>query len=645
MKIVKHKLTTETDKITGAANKDLFLAPLSGPGHLPTLTSTDRLDGGGGLDSIRANLDDVPTAPIMKSIERGAFTFAEASNISLDLAKAKQMRDVTLKSDAGNSGAHVEIDNAAGVSSLRIQDDDGQNYVVDGLDAERHKSFKLLVDGAGSSNIELVSINSETFASLAITLKNGADTELRGNCVNAPKLTINSTASSGQVGNHLDIDPGMHTGIVKHLKVMGDQNLTLYTSSDTFRHLDSFDSTGMSAIVWSSFGGEELDSVKGGSGTEIIDISEIGGSTSSKAKVTLGGGHDYLTLKFALDSATQQYDGGKGTDTITLEGAAANLNDAATNFENVHVNHASGLYDVAGMKLVNFLLFSTSTAATIDGLADGATLGIYQDVTTFMTVNVADAGLSATESMRLLLQNSADLGTAVAGFMAPELSNLEIDCYSSDHTMYLGSVGSASNGATIEITGDTRLTLRASNASTSYIDTLTIASDAGADISGLADGTQAFVSTGATIAGGSGDDVLVGGQGADAISTGGGDNTVIGSLGADEVTLLNGGLDVLVFTSQAQSSFGLQGDTIANFGAFDIIDISAIVSDATFAGNFSDHTTGLAALSSSHASAYFNTVSHTLYIDLNHDKAMGGPTDMEIELAGVAIFDDSQLLS
>lgn len=639
----RHKLTTNADKIKGGTGSDLFLGSLSGPSHLPTLTSNDRLDGGKGVDTIRATLDDVATAPVMKNIERGIFSFTEASTIPLDLAKARQMHGLTMRSADGLDGAVVEIDHAAGVRSFSIRTESDQTFDLHGLSTKGTRLFQLSVAGEMNSTIDLATTSGATFTNLQITISDGAEVELSGNCINARNLIINSTASSGLVDNYVNINPGTHQGTVRNLTVKGDQNLTLYTQADTYLDLTSFNSSGMKAIVWAKLGGDGLTSVKGGNGTEIIDITDIGGTQNHKATVVLKGGHDDVTLLYAFDSATQLYNGGRGVDTITLDGEAANLNDAALNFENVHVKHAVGTYDVTGMKLVNFLVFSTSGVATIQGLADDATLGIYEDVTTFLTVNMAKAATSQTESLRVLLQNSADLGNSTAGFMAPSLSNLQIDCYSSTHTMYLASLGSASDAATLSITGSTYLTLNSSNASSIFIDTLTIDNDAGANIAALTmNGAVAFVSSGATITGGDGGDSLRGGAGADVISTGGGNNFVYSSAGADEIQFGTGINQLIV--SAGHSLFGANHNTVTGIGSDDTIDLSIILSSIAFTGNFGTDAGGKASLSSAHASAYFNTAFDTLYVDLNHDQQINA-SDMQIELTGLNSFLGSMLVA
>jgi len=56
------------------------------------------------------------------------------------------------------------------------------------------------------------------------------------------------------------------------------------------------------------------------------------------------------------------------------------------------------------------------------------------------------------------------------------------------------------------------------------------------------------------------------------------------------------------------------------------------VTDAslTFAGDFGSLNVAKGAMSSVHASAYFNTFDSTLYVDVNHDKVIDNTHDMAI---------------
>jgi hypothetical protein len=303
-----------------------------------------------------------------------------------------------------------------------------------------------------------------------------------------------------------------------------------------------------------------------------------------------------------------------------------------------------GVYDFAGSGVTGIVFGSTPTGAmTINGLASGSLVQIVATQTTILTVNINDADASETETFTLDLIGNADFGSSVFGLLTPHLSVLNIASREQVHTVYISEVGDAADMATLNISGDKKLTLLASNGSTSYIDEINITNTVGADLLGLLDGSKALAVGGVDVNGGGGADVLVGGVGADTISTGAGSDTVYGSLGIDSIDLSGGGLDMLVFRDVSESAYN-SGDNITGFNIFTGIDISDLVSSVSFGGNVASNNAGISTLSTNHSVGFFNTANHTLYVDINHDGALTSGGDMEFHLTGLNSFSGGSLI-
>jgi S-layer protein len=613
---------------------------------LPTLSGKDVLDGGGGMDMIRATLGDGTIAPVLKRIESGLFTLGAALPPVFNLAHAERMADITfVENKTSASSASMIIKHASHLNGIAIKSDRGNTFSFESLDSTLAGAFNIAVGGGTKTDVILDTASGKDFAKLHLTVSGKADALFEGTGIEARTVVVDSLGKSGGKGeNEAEFNPTDPHSAVRHLVITGSFGLTLYSPTNSFDRLVDYDASAASGTVFARIGGQHLSSVIGGSGTDSIVLDSIGGTSSKHAAVSLGDGYDYLTLTFSgVDATTQRFNGGSDYDAISIDGAAPNLSTAVKNFEELYVKNAIGTYDVEKMGFTNIIVTSATGPASFQHIASGTTFGIDGDITTFLTADVNHADTSHSESLRLLLSFSATLGSAGAGFLAPDLSNLEIVSFSSAHTMYLGTVGSASDGCSVTISHDQKLTLIASNASTSYIDTLTITNTAGVDISGLADGNQAFVSTGATIIGGDGDDVLIGGAGNDQISTGDGDNTVYGSLGSDTITLmLNHGSDKLIFDDFSQSNTASL-DTVKNFGALDALDFQALVSSGNFYGEVSGFAAGVAHLSSTISTAFFDTANGILYVDVNHDQQIDNSHDLAIYLQGVVSLTSGQL--
>ncbi|MFM2278571.1 MAG: Peptidase serralysin terminal, partial [Pseudomonadota bacterium] len=294
---------------------------------------------------------------------------------------------------------------------------------------------------------------------------------------------------------------------------------------------------------------------------------------------------------------------------------------------------------------VHTVIFGSApaTAMTINGLGSGAQISLLTSQTTITTVNLVNADTRTDEILLVDLGGSADFGNNTLGLIAPHLSELQISSRDNAHTMYISEVGDASDFATLSLFGGKHLTLIASNGSTSFIDKIVSTNTAGIDMLGMLEGTKALASSGVGILGGSGSDVLVGGTGADTIIGGAGDDTIYGSLGVDAVDLSGGGVDMLIFRSQAESAYN-SGDNIVGFSIFSGIDISDLVSSVSFGGNVANNSEGLSKLSTNHSVGFFNTTNHMLYVDIDHDGSLTSVDDMAFQLNGLNSFNGSSLI-
>jgi hypothetical protein len=382
--------------------------------------------------------------------------------------------------------------------------------------------------------------------------------------------------------------------------------------------------------------GANLSSVQGSWYDDYIQLDTLHGSSGHKATVDLDMGNDFINLNsMSLDYSTQTFYGGDGHDGFSVSGNVAFLSTLFHDFEYAYLYNATGAYDFTGTGIGGVIFASIPAAATtFDYIESGALVQIQGTQTSTLTVNVDHAASLTTDSFKVELYNAATLGSGFGGFSAVGLSNLEIYGTNSDHVVYLGQIGSTTDYATLKLSGDQHMTVNAVIGSSSYIDYVNITNTAGVDMLGLLNGTKALSSFGVNIDGGSGGDTLVGGSGADIINSGGGNNEIHGSLGADQINLLlNSGADVLVFASATQSAYG-SGDSVAHFNTADAIDISAVVTSITSAGDVSSFATGLSSLSTSHSVAFLDTANDTLFIDVNHDGQITSGQDMEITLTG-----------
>jgi len=700
------RLTTGIDNLRGTTGADLFLAPKKG--GKGTLGSSDHLDGGKGHDTLDAELVGRKLAPTLIGIEEAVFTRTGKADVRLDLIHSKKLGSLSfdnVHSDAhvlhaGHVRA-VSINNANGHDvTLTGADAKAMSVHSNGISPNA-----LLIDPGKHHNTAIQTLTIDGAA--ALSMVNGSSGALQGlRTVIASSLTGDLTASFGGA-NLTSVDTGSGHDMITITKLggtaidkalidlsLGDDTLNLRHISidaatmvfvggdgtdtlqiDGAQTVDFFDAafgfelveiwnpsgnyyidSGVTSVEFETvtgvnsnihiFGGTGLTRIVASSGSDQLWLEDIGGTAGDKAQLTMGDGDDNLyAYHIALDSTTQFYDGGEGYDNVWVAGDVQNLSTLFSDFEALIIMGGTGTYDMGGTGFVTAWFYnSTAGGVTINHMASGGTLIFSADPSASVTVNVENAVASTTDSLMLSLAGQATLGTASNGLHAVSLSALDIHAESSNRTVYLSELGASGDNSELTISGTHSMTIRASTGADLFIDKITISDTEGVNLLHLVDGDSSFSASGIFIFGGAGDDVIIGGAGADFMTTGGGANIVYGSLGIDDVTLnTTGGTDTFIFTNKNQSSVN-SGDIISNFNAFDVIDISAVVSSIAYGGDVANFASGLALLSTNDSVAFFDQSSHRLYIDVNHDGAMSAGVDMQIELVSLSTFSSGSLI-
>jgi hypothetical protein len=412
----------------------------------------------------------------------------------------------------------------------------------------------------------------------------------------------------------------------------------------------TFKGTTSNSVI--GIGGAGMVHLTATDGAEDVWLQGLGGTAGAQAVVEMGDGSDTLDVSdITLDFTKQVFYGqtataaGNDQDYVTVGGNVTHIATLFHSFEFMTIFAGSGQYDFGGSDFETIWIGQAPvTSMSLVNVAAGSLVDFAVNITTFFTIDVQNAVSSHSENLNAYFAGTTTVGTQSFGLFATGLSSLTLANGPGASTLFLSSLGSASDFATLEIAGSKLFTVNASNGADLFIDTVTITNTAGADISGLIDGDTAFASTGVTISAGSGNDTLVGGNGADTISTGAGINKVYGSLGIDTFNFLAAsGSNTIVYTAQDQSADG-SGDNVSNFNLFDTVDVSALVGVGTFGGSVANFSAGLATLSTGHVVAFYDESLQLLDIDLDHDGTINIHHDLEIHLAGLSTFNGVSLL-
>lgn len=350
-------LTVNQDNLTGTGDNDTFDAPgaQDGAGNLiNTLQSVDSLDGGAGIDTLSATLNEgKAVAPTLKNIENVTVRFANAGGDNLNLANATGVNTVTV----AESTTPGTVSGLGAVENLAVKNQ-VQNVAFDGSTAE---TLNLNLDTVGNFTTPTATIINTAVAAAATTLN---VTTNNSNAVTsfAPAVQTLSIDATGKNALSL-VDSG---ATVTSATVTGsggvDLTGTLFTGAFT-----TFDASANTGGVKAAIAGTKAVTVTGGEGADVFDL-DTGNLAGSSA--ALGAGDDQLFVGNLLAQFDKGADGGDGTDIINItDGATLDATNSKfiTNFETLDVSGGTGNYDVS---LNNFATVQIDEA--INGVPTGA---------------------------------------------------------------------------------------------------------------------------------------------------------------------------------------------------------------------------------------------------------------------------------
>jgi len=546
-------LTTGVDSgasFTGGSSADTFNANLT-TNSTNTINSFDELVGGGGTDTLYADVRTAATPRTLTGIEVINATFSGA--VTLGLANATSATDVSNLSSTENA-TFTGI--AASVTNLKVE-----NVASDTT------TFTYLTT-SGTSDSATVQVNNVTGAAAAEISVDGVET-----------LTFNA----GVATSSYEIAADAATTL--NFSGSSDQTIVLDATTLKVSKFDANSATGAVSLTTVNQTGVAAAtdlSVIGGAGNDTLTLSS---STSQDLTVSGGDGND--TIVMTTLATTDTIDGGAGTDTISMALAAANTLDNATrttftNVEAITITDAfandlstqliSTSIDTVNLTLANAAI--TAADENIVGPAGSFTVNLGNTSTDALGVlggalTVTDTGSATTDSVTIV--NKA------------KSSGANLDMFAGNAITATGyenvtlNTGAGTGAAVVDVsiltvTSDdasgvaVSLTLTGTNSID--INTAIVTNSTGLmtiDASGMtaqATGTKTLIITGTT-SGTSGTQNITGSPGEDTIDSGNFKATIDGGAGAD---LLTGGTTI-------DSILGGAGnDTINGAGGNDTID-------------------------------------------------------------------------
>jgi len=589
---VQTTLTTAIDTIAGTAANESLSAGLD-TGNM-TWQSLDNINMGGGTDTMVAIVSGSIT-PNLSGVEVLEVSNSNAAT-TIDLSASTGI--TTIKSSS--SSAALTVSGIAKGTELSVANNSANNTTFNWT----------ATDMIGTADSEVLTLSNVTGGATQVNIATGVET-----------LTINS---NGSATNNITLGTVNPTT----LNVAGSASLTLAGAS-VGTSVSSVDASGASGTVTLTYNHAAANSYTGSAGADALTMT---GGTTAVSTINLGAGNDTVTftadLLGAAAATSDVVEGGDGTDTLVgLRAELQALTNTATKasvitgFETIRMSdvltattlttssvQATGITTVdldAGMNAngtvymgpgtVNLTLGNDLTAGTTLVVGDHAVAAT--SVTTDDVINISSSATAAENRDDLF--NAATI--TVNGYETVNISTTVLDSTAAVAQDFGSVTGTPDTGGTF--------TVNFTGANIANIDapiTADVVSAAGmtAQATGTAtfDSTgQAFVAvatTGITITGSPGDDVIVGdtdsiniidgGAGADTITGGSANDTMSGGDGIDNITGNNGIDTINGGAGNDTLTGGTSNDTINGDAGDDTINAGAGTNDVVFGGEGND---------------------------------------------------------
>jgi Ca2+-binding RTX toxin-like protein len=561
---------TGTDILSGGNGNDVLDL---GAG----LDAADRIDGGANTDTLKLDGDYgagvVFSATTVTNVE--TFLLAAGHDYNLKLTDANNTAGLTVNGSGLAAGNRLVLDGSAETaSSLNATGGAGDDVLIGGAgndtltggagnDALTAGAGVNILSGGAGDDVVVLNVG----FSAAEKIDGGADFDILRFTGSA---AVNVTLGAATITNVEQIElTGSSTKLVLN-DATATSALKIDGSTLAAGQAINIDGAAETSAALTLLGGAGNDALGGGAGNDMLSGGGGNDAITTGAGIdTVGGGdgNDSILLAGNL-TAADAIDGGNGTDAVTLSGNySAGLTLGATTISNVETitlgngfsyklilddaTNAAGL-TVNGAALVApntlFLDGSAETAAALSatGGSGNDTLlgGAGNDVLTGGSGNDLLRAGAGTDTLSGGNGNdSLDLG---AGLTAADKidggANTDLLLLDGDYAGLVLGATTVVNVETIQLAAghDYALTLdNASNAAGLTVDGTALGAADALSLNGAAETTAAL-----TARGGAGDDVLVGGAGADLLQGGGGNDRLVAGAGTDT---LQGGIgdDVL----------------------------------------------------------------------------------------------------
>lgn len=575
-----YTLTTGTDTVAGTGDNDLIIANNTTSSKF--LNSTDQIDLGAGIDTVKVYLATTDTALGLPTLTNVEIFYINGGAITALTAPAG-VTTLSIDAPVANTPATYTIANQAVILAKHTVTADTTTTIASATDTTQN----ITVNGQSRTGtaVNTLDLSGSKVATLNLTTA-GADSTISLNNTGAALTTLN---------------------------IAGDKNLAL---------------TERTAAVAGT-----VTTIDATAATGNVSVNATAASTAAGFKYKGGSGTDTLTFandEFGALTAGSQLDGGAGTsdkigllDTDLTAAEAAKIN-ATVGFEVLGLNTGITL---DASTLTSIKKFSVDTAAqtlTIGSMATGSLVTVTTN-TTKLTLG-AKTGVTDTS---IALGLAASAGITVATLDTTGITKIALSSNGTAANTLTAMTNSDDSTFTVTGTDDLTMTLNVGTAFGSKVDASAF--------------TGKLTVTGSNII--ASGDTIIGGSGADTISGRSGADTLTGGAGADTFSFANVNAGGTNFgQGDVITDFVVGTDKLQFAGITDVVSaqqdlVQAVVSALPAGSNATAIANEMAAANDTAAGVCFAVFQGDTYVLMEQFSGASGSAtnDVFIKLVGVAV--------
>lgn len=292
-----HNLSTDSNEILGSVGQDIFNAVADSVVSNATLKPTDKIDGGGGENTLNVRVNDSfngMTTGYIKHIDNLNLTSTAPTAKTFNARGIEGLKKVTLDSQNG-----LNLLNPQNIVDISLQN--VTSNAADGFKLDYNSSTIAGVND--TQNLTLDKVNLHKYAITGVTGSDNAG-------INIPNIENLNISTKGEKSN-VTIKSGADTGNhYKNITVKGNTDLTVKAESDRIEKFDASAFTATldytyKALATTPSGATSI--IKGGSSKDVINL-------------------DFKDVSAANARPYFEIDGGAGNDEVIVKHLKANEN-------------------------------------------------------------------------------------------------------------------------------------------------------------------------------------------------------------------------------------------------------------------------------------------------------------------------------